>query len=391
MRITPRQRLDDTFMTLAECFREAGYRTAAFVSTPALNRTLNLTQGFDVYEETFRIGPEAFEITTDWAIDWLGSEPARPALLWAHFNNAHVPYVPPPDLRPMFVEDAHYDASQRVAISAATNELAVDAAHPFAEQLTRGDLGGVHPQFALRARPNELAYYVAQYDAAIYWADRCIGKLLDAVATMPEEQRPIVALVGDHGESLGEHNYYFEHGRLPYDNVLRVPLILRLPEGQAGAQRVAQPIGAIDLMPTLLEVARVRGPAAIEGRSLVPLLHNNEPRGDVFFAAGYQLDFITGVRRGAWKLTHVPNEMDRGLMNGAEYELYDLSADPGELDNLYERREDVAGPLRQALHEWSAPWWDRAITATPGGPGPQIDEQTLQKLKELGYLKDDKH
>ncbi len=389
MRITPRQRLDDSFTTLAECFRAAGYRTAAFVSTPALNRTLNLTQGFDVYEETFRVGPEAFEITTDWAIDWLGAEPGRPALLWAHFNNAHVPYVPPPDLRPLFVDDAHYDTAPRVEITAPNNDLPVAPDHPFAEQITRGDLGGVHPQFALRARPNERAYYVAQYDAAIYWADRCIGKLLDAAAALPAERRPIIALVGDHGESLGEHNYFFEHGRLPYDDVLRVPLLLRLPDDGSAARRVAEPVGVIDLMPTLLELARVPASDGIEGRSLLPLLRNDEPRGDVFFAAGYQLDFITGLRRGNWKLTHVPNEMDRRIMTGSEYELYDLAVDPRELDNLYDRCPDVAAPLRQALLDWKSPWWERAVQTIPGGAAPQIDEQTLQKLKELGYLRDD--
>ena len=141
MRITPWQYLDDSFETLAELFQAAGYETAAYVSSPALNKSVNLTQGFADYIETYR-RPAAFEQTRGGAVGWLQIRGQAPFFLWVHFNNAHVPYYPPPELQGMFVDDEYYDGRPVVRINSEGNELPVDPEHPYVMQIRRGDLGG---------------------------------------------------------------------------------------------------------------------------------------------------------------------------------------------------------------------------------------------------------
>jgi arylsulfatase A-like enzyme len=293
----------------------------------------------------------------------------------------------------MFVDDEYYDSSARVALNTTENDLPIAEDHPFSHQIKRGDLGGMwEPLWQLTGlpdRPTELARYIALYDATIRGADRCIGKLIEAVDQMPFEQRPIIAFIGDHGESLGEHNYFFEHGRLPYEDVLHVPMIIRFPASAKAPARIAKPVAVIDLAPTLLELAGLPVPRNMEGRSLVSAVTKNAPRGDIFFAAGYQFDFMTGIRRDQWKLVHVPNEIDRSIMSGAEYELYDLSNDPGELNNLAQDRPEMAAALRAELEKWTRPWWKRASTMQEQGPAPEMDEEARRRLIELGYLKAD--
>lgn len=388
MRITPWQRLDDSFVTLGETLQAAGYRTAAYISSPALNKTVNLTQGFDTYVETYR-RPAAFEQTRGGALGWLRMRDEGPFFLWVHFNNAHVPYRPPPDLAGMFVDDPFYDASHKVRINAAQDGLQVSPDHPYATQIRRPVMGGVHPLFALPGRPTELDYYVAEYDAAIRSADRLIGDLLEGLEDLNLTADTVVVLLSDHGESLGEHNYYFEHGRLPYEPAQRVPLMIRSPDRLPAGSRVACPVALIDVAPTILSLAGVEIPPAMEGQSLLPVVHSEESCRDVFFCAGYQLDFMTGIRRQRWKLIRVPNVMDRAIMTGTEYELYDLQADPAESRNLYEARPDVAAPLQQSLAAWTAPWYERATrTVHKAGPAT-VDEETRHRLKALGYINAD--
>jgi arylsulfatase A-like enzyme len=388
MRVTPGQRLDDSFETLAELFRAAGYLTAAYVSSPALNASVNLTQGFEEYVETYRRAA-AFKQTRAGASGWLRLHQEGRFFLWVHFNNAHVPYLPPADLHGMFVDDDYYDASRKVAINTERNDLPVEADHPFVMQITRGDLGGVYPGFVLQGRPSdrprERDYYIAEYDAAIRDADRLIGGLLSTLEELGLAERTIVAVVGDHGESLGEHDYFFEHGRLPYDACQRVPLIVGGAVGVKPGRRVSGPVGLIDLAPTLLELAGLAVPPALEGKSLVPVMRRGESRGDVYFSAGYQLDFMTGVRRGRWKLIKIPNEMDRSIAGGTEYELYDVVADTGELHNLYAAEPVVADELRRSLETWLSPWWSKAITTTTAEKPESLDEPTKRQMRSLGY------
>ncbi|MCG3126209.1 MAG: Arylsulfatase [Phycisphaerae bacterium] len=389
MRMTPRQRLADEHVTLAEAFQAAGYATGAFISTPALNPAANIGQGFDRRVETY-LNERKYEYTTHAAAEWLKQLPAgKPYFAWVHYNNAHYPYTaesaPDPN---MFVGDAHYDPARKISPHPTGRlPLNVPDSHPCALPMLRADLGYVHSEALLPERPDEFAFYVARYDAGIFAADRMIGELLARLREAGKLDNTIVALVGDHGEALGEHNFYFEHGRFPYDDTLRVPLMIRVPN-QAPRQ-IATPVESFSLMPTLLELAGVPVAGEVEARSLAPLLAGRDEGGLVFSESGYQFEFTLSVRDSQlWKLIHVPSRADRALMSNVEFELYDLNVDPAELTNLYTSQPQRAAGLRRALEQWSAPWIRDAYSVHSLSDAP-LDAETIRQLRTLGYVGDD--
>lgn len=382
MRVTTGQHLPDEELTIAEHFRKHGYATGAFLSTAALHHGTNLFQGFDVVEETYR-SPQPFARTTTSALEWI-RKAQRPFLVWAFYTNAHHPYHAPDAPPGLFVGDAHYDGSVKMPLNDANElALAVPKDHPFRDQILRPDMYGVRKEVRLPEHPRDLAFYVARYDAGIFGADRRIGELLRGIADLMPNT--IVVVVGDHGESLGDQHYYFGHGRLPYDPVARVPFLIR-PSGGQRPRRVAQPVPTFSLFPTVVDLAGLPQPLGIEAPSLAPLLRGGEGPARVYTESGYALDFQLAVRDERWKLIYVPDALDRSLMTGSDFELYDLATDPHESRNVFDANPDQARRLKYDLLTWSQPWRARARVVRPGLAGP-IDSQTEKQLRSLGYIR----
>jgi hypothetical protein len=134
--------------------------------------------------------------------------PDRPFFLWLHYVNPHAPYRPPPPYHTAFLDDASHTSPRLVAVE--------------------GFRDGIRREWAVPGR-DRLGYYVAQYDGEIATADAEIGRVLEALGTSAGAGRTLVVLTSDHGESLGEHDYYFDHGEDLFDPSLAVPLIVRLP------------------------------------------------------------------------------------------------------------------------------------------------------------------
>jgi len=387
LRATHGPRLADVHVTLAEALRQAGYETAAFVSSPALGLHANLQQGFDLYEEVFR-DRRRHVMPALRAVDWLRSRKSEsPFFVWAHFNNAHYPYHGgggPPDI---FVGDRGYDPSAKVRVATdprARLKLPVAADHPLVREILRPDMGFVHRWAVLEERPDELAFYIARYDAGIRGADEAIGLLLRSVREAGLVDSTIIAVVGDHGESLGDQGYFFEHGRLPYESTARVPLMVR-PAGKPAPERVRAPVATFSVAPTLLQMAGVARPDGWEARSLIPLVKGQEPAPPVFMEAGYQDDYMLVVRDDTFKLIHVPNPVDRQLMRGSEYELYRWREDPGEQRNLADTLPDQVRRLGAMLRSWFDPWRSSAYGAKVT-EAPEVDEVTRRQLETLGYV-----
>jgi choline-sulfatase len=384
MRVTPGQHLDDSELTIAEVLRDRGFDTAAFVSSGALHSGTNIfQQGFTKVEETFR-GPDNFATATELATKWIEQPRDRPFFAWVHYNNAHWPYRAPGAPSETFVDDAWYDPSRKLRINPAEPlDLDVPLDHPYRKQIVRNEMGGIRPRAVLAERPTELAYYVARYDAGILGADRTIEPLLDAVRRLGRLDDTVVVVVADHGEALGEHDYFFEHGRFPYDDCARVPLMIR-PAGGVSRKVIDQPTATFRIAPTLLEMVGVAPPPQMEATSLLPVLRGDEVATPVFTESGYQLDYTLSVRDGNWKLVFVPNPVDQSLMRGRSHELYDLAADPAELVDLAEARPEIVERLSGELRRWSRPWIRRAFAHAKD---VEIgDEETRARLRSLGYL-----
>ncbi len=320
-------RLPDEAVTLAETFADAGWNTAAFLAAVPLDAVFGTDQGFATYDDDFVELPDGATLISrldtdqriagevaELALPWLrnAAESRAPWFAWVHFFDPHSPYTAP---------------------------------------------GGP-------PGPGRSAY-----DGEITYVDTQLARLLAVI-----DDDTVVAVIADHGEALGEHGEK-THGFFLYDDVLRVPWILRGP-GVAAGVRVATAVSAVQVMPTLLELAGLPVPPGIDGRSALARL-SASPRADdqpVFAEALFpRLNFgwsgTRSVRSGGWKLIEAP-----------ELELYHVAEDPTEQHNVLAEHPEIVSELLEKLHAHA----DRGgeLEATPS----EVGDEMLARLEGLGYL-----
>ena len=186
----------------------------------------------------------------------------------------------------------------------------------------------------------------------------------------------MVVIVGDHGESLGEHGEV-SHGLFVYQSVMRVPLVIRAPFVSMKGRRVADPVRIVDVTPTVLDLLGQMPAQATNGRSLVPLMSGavQELGLEAYSESRYSFDRfgwspLQSLRQGRFKLILAPRP-----------ELYDLASDPHEMINLFSQRAELAAAMTRRLQEIAQPA-DAERAADP----PAIDPDTRAKLAALGYV-----
>lgn len=255
-------------VTLPALLRQAGYATAAFIGSPELNRSRNLQQGFDLYDDWAGIvdprrAPERrAEDLTDATLAWLEDAP-EPWFVWAHYRDPHGPYDAPVDT-----------ASARVPMDQTERETQRPRTLPRGERLpvlrTPTGRGGI-PSYQYLPGLFTREAYELRYEAEIRYLDEQVGRLLSKIE---EGDRPVgIALTADHGEAFGEDRYYFTHGHSVALDQIRVPLFWRPPRsGTPGAAPPTEPIdiavSTLDLAPTFVRAAGLETPDAFHGRPL---------------------------------------------------------------------------------------------------------------------------
>jgi arylsulfatase A-like enzyme len=387
MRTTPHQKVADRVLLLAEILRDHGFFNLGVVSNGAIGPQTNIAQGFDRYElETVDAAelnralepllPELLERRTD----------GTPTFFWVHYTDPHAPYAPPQDAK-RYVNDRWYDPSKRVPRHGPPrNLLPVDPTLPPLEFRRRV---AFNRPVVSRGREHAdgdgaiVADSVAAYDAEIRFVDTHIGRLLDRLEEVGLLDDSVLVFWADHGESLGEHNYYFSHGRFAYNVNLHVPLMLSAPGLEPGF--FDSPVSLIDIAPTLLELLGIPIPPSFEGTSLAPALRGESqtPR-DVFAEAGYALEYQKILVRWPWKLIHIPDPMVQEIARGQEFELYNLEKDPGEEDEMSARQPERLEEMRGELQRWVASW--EKNTAQPEAAEEEMSPEVLENLRALGYL-----
>ena len=310
--------IPESSLVMAEIFRQAGYHTAAVVANFNVGNVFNFDQGFDSFTESwqenweqlrgnmpFRNRPGKVKfftnatIVTNQGLKSIRSYKGdKPFFVWLHYMDPHGPYLPPRRYANYF--KGAYDVEE-----VASDKL---------------------PKYQLQFRPetrkqiNDVGFYRTQYNRLIRYFDDEFGRLLYELKELGLDKNTIIVFTADHGESLGEHDYYLEHGRYSYQVNARVPLIV-VQEGVIPKDKtVDSPVGLIDLTPTILELAGIDVPPSFEGHSLVELIHSAQeastPR-HVFMESGRhpQRPQLT-VRQDQWKLIHVISPQDRQAITG---------------------------------------------------------------------------
>ncbi len=392
------------FLTVAEVLKRRGYTTAAVVSNGALGSEFEFDQGFDTYIETWKLpqahaaDPNGAEAVTSLAVGLIerleaAKKAGKPWFLWVHYLDPHAPYTPPGEFSNRFQGDALFDPTRKIEIA------------PKPKQQMRG----IGRDQVLDGR-NDLAFYVARYDAEIEYNDREIGRLLDSLKAKQLLEKTLTVFTSDHGESLGEHEYYFDHGRFGFQTCLRVPLIVHYP-GVITPRVVEEPTELLDLAPTLLEAAgeSLEDGVWMQGKSLTarlrgvapPLPAPREsgapwvrPQGHAFSEAGWETDnkWQKIVRDGRFKLILAQTKTEQRWIGGegVRFVLYDLANDPLETVNVADRFPDDVKRLERELWAWDrAPRFAAEVDQEPGvcgEGGREMDDETRRLLESLGYL-----
>jgi arylsulfatase A-like enzyme len=353
--------LPPSAVTVAEVLRLQGWHTGAVVSNWVLREGTGIERGFERFDARFPQREENREMpervgadTTAAALAVLDDLRARggATFLWVHYQDPHGPYTPPEGYRQRFLE------AERAAPDGTRMLGAAQQGY-----------GGI-PRYQLVEGPPEAGFYRAGYDGEVAYLDDQIGLLLAGLAERGLDANARIVFTADHGEGLGEQDYWFAHGRLLSESLVRVPLAIRAPG--VPAARIEEPVSTLDVFTTLLALAGVALPPGVEGRDL----DSSRPgRDEIYLAAlrGSPVPRFGLIAEGyKYLVTEYPAGLEEQLLRLGEDETDLAAADPERVRAMRERLRAIRAALPRRAER-------RQI----------IGAEEREKLRRLGYVEED--
>ena len=351
--------------TLAEILREEGYNTTCvgFSGNPS-------SRGFDEYLTFPGWGswnegrsPKAQNLN-DVAIPELQrlARKRDPFFLFLRHMDPHAPYLPPAPFERMFYHGNETDPKN-------TSMEPVMAFKPFRDFFASWMPPGI----------TDKDYVIAQYDGAIAYMDAAIQTILTTVATLGIEEETIIVINGDHGETLYEHDCFFDHHGI-YEPTLVVPLIIRYPGALPEGKRVAGYNQHKDLVPTLLDLADLPSKErAFDGRSLLPMVNGDVPSHE----SEFYITECTWMRKHGWRTPQwkLIRALEPDFHFKPPVELYNLVEDPGETANLADTYPDIVATLTARMDAWIA-----KREAETGLPNPILNQPGWHGKEGIDYF-----
>lgn len=365
------ERLDENRITMAEMYKQNGYRTWGIFTGPFLLPRWGFGQGFDAYLDLTLYdkkldGPEMLQAaekgrTTPGALnkveDLLSNYGDEPFFLFLHLFDVHADFDPPPPYDQMF--DPDYS----------------------------GEVNGIdimnNPEIHAGMAARDLAHLRSLYDGEIRFVDEeGISRLVDLLDVNGLQERTLIIITSDHGEEFFEHGV-FGHRQNLYDTTLRIPLIFWAPGLVPGGVTVEDQVRIIDILPTVLELCGLPRSHESIGESLAPMFNSPD-------SESHERPVFAEVK--SWKRYHEALRTERYKMirdyKNEQRFCIDLSADPGELSPVtdpsipvFREAMDSFFNIRFNLETYKKTlmWGNSAV--------PEMDEELRQRLRSLGYLK----
>ena len=382
----PFSNLDEHRPMVAEILKKHGYATGGFVTNPLLGKTIGYNRGFDTFVEEYspaddrhwvRIKgikrllsnayfqrslraikvegrpPEIYakaDAVTAHACSWLQSV-EQPFFLWVHYMDAHWPY---------------------------RTQAMLNTAEEYAQEWS--DRSVMHRAYHAQYPGEQIMdRIVRQYDEAIRFMDEQIGRIIALLDRQNVMECTSIFLVSDHGEEFFEHGSW-QHGASVrmYDELLRVPFLLKMP-GPIWSTTIKQQTDLLDIGPTILDMAQIAPDPKMEGTSLLPLITGA--------ISEHKSHIISEMVAPDWICISVRTEDYKYIYDGKrpeERKLYDLKADPMEIQNLSIEREEIISKFERILDVHL----ERISSTGPaeGLSGWHHDEVIMSRLRELGYI-----
>ncbi len=346
--------LDEGALTLAEILRDKGYRTLAAVSARHLNpENTNFSQGFDEFLESDPVQLTAEERNQQF-LKKLRKVARRSFFAWVHYFDPHGDYSPPVPYNSMYPVGKDFEPV------------------PGAEWMDLSDEKKAGP-----VDPDEM---VPLYKGEITFLDHHIGELLDLLAELGVEERTLVILVADHGESMTEKGVYFCHAGL-YNQVTHVPLIMRFPGRiPAGAEATGM-TSSVDILPTVLDLLGFEPPGeAIDGRSLLPAISDPGYEPHEFVIVEAVNGIIGALYQSGYKYIK-PYGNDWAVREDHLFRPFD---DYAEENDLKQTEMERARRMESFLDTWLA---EAKKESLPSVRRDVLDQRTKEALESLGYIR----
>ncbi len=373
--------LSDRCRTIAEILSEYGMICAAFVDHPlnllAKPRGMNLGQGMKDFQDFYRGAHDKSK-------EWITEHKNENYFLWIHYFDPHWPYRPGRKYRFDCRTDENGAGWKKM------NELI--------KETSRGDI-----IFNNQWDKDVVEYCRSLYLGEIAQCDGYVGEIMKLITDLGDMKDTLFIIVSDHGESLGEHNYYFEHGEVVYDQVMKIPLIFYGCGVKANTGLVPHSVTIMDVMPTILDLLGKPVPAELDGSSLSHFLVANKSQSEpddqltLFGETGrthFKQNPIHGVRVNQGRHRMVRTDQLKVItIPGREqltYQAFDLTKDPEEKSNIYDPQSEAL----QSLTEMTENWFDNHLRRSRRLNGDdrnaasdqEIDEEMKEALRKLGYI-----
>jgi arylsulfatase A-like enzyme len=359
------RRFSDSYVTLAEILKSAGYKTAAFAGGGWMGKELGYEQGFDTYVSYGR----RFENNQPALFRWLANHASEKFFLFIHGFNTHRPYDAPEAFKHKFIKDIDIPDECRGIT--------------FADKQPE--------KFICLKTENGVVYMNSQYDAEIFYVDILMKRLFDELKKNNLYENSIIIITSDHGEELSDHGQ-LDHIKTLYQELIKVPLIIRLPGGKG--KTVKSKVSNINLLPTLLDILGISyAKANIHGRSMRRLLSSDEEDSNIFTLTGLTGKAALLYEEGPYILLSVISKNLKLILiirhdNSRTYELYDLEKDPRERNNLiaglrYKTKVDL---LKAMMDDWTQKVDLKLDLYKIEDTVNELSPETLEQLKSLGYI-----
>lgn len=348
---------------IAELLRAEGFRTLAFTNAAFLSPVLGVARGFEVYDHRHAYNDRIrrADETVDTALARLAEHRREPLFVLLHVFDPHLDFDPPERELAAFVPTPR-DPRPPISMRACRRLQGPDGV-PSVE---------------------DRDYLRSVYQAEVAAVDRAIGRFLDGLAELGLDRNATLILTADHGEEFWDHGG-FEHGHTLYDELIRVPLLVKpANEPELAGRVVPAQVRVLDLAPTILELAGLPQPPSFVGRSLLPLLRGEEEAERVAFSEST----LYGSDKLSWRTERWHYILDRNPAAERREELYDRRADPLALHDVAGAEPQVLARLRRELLAFHADLELLASTVADSevqNLAPSNAKKLLESLESLGY------
>ncbi|MGA1791794.1 MAG: sulfatase [bacterium] len=339
---------------LAEILKDSGFKTYGAVSNFILRKKQGFEQGFDMYDSQMDeavlnekyIYERIAEKTTDCVIRLLKQHTGGPFFLWVHYQDPHGPYTPQAPYNAMFhdLKDDPFDLE--------FND-------------TTSGKGGI-PSYQKLQENHDYHYYVAQYDGEIRYFDEHFGRLVAFLKEIHQYDNSIIILTADHGEALGEHDYYFAHGHGLTNDLIHVPLFIRSGKTLKGKRKDF--VQHLDIVPTILKTLQIKEPFVYRGRDLL-----THPLQSTIISSELGSDHISGISEGM-KL----------ILDGDNTSLFDIQEDFYETQTLASNGT-YKNILISMVNETKKLYKEDLLSLKIVEKMPSLTDTEKEKIRSLGY------